>query len=211
MVEVEYKGGNNVVIATKKTKLWIDSNVDMLGLKTSLPAEAVQLATEARFLVADHEGLSFEGPGDYETGSVAIHGVAAVRHLDDPAAGKKLATIYRVEADDIRFAVLGNILSPLSDEQLEELGVVDVLVTPVGGNGYTLDATSAASIARQIEPKVVIPVHYSDAGVSYEVNQDDVATFTQELGSPVEEIDSLKIKAANALPPALTVYLLRRK
>lgn len=211
MVEVEYKGGNHIVIATKNRTIHIDANVDMLGLKSVVLKEGIQLATERRFLVEDVDGLRFDGPGDYETGGIAIHGVAAARHLDDPASGKMDSTIYRLEAGDIRFGIIGNIAMPLSEQQLEELGVIDVLVIPVGGNGYTLDATSAAELTRQIEPKAVIPVHYNDDGIKYEVNQDEVAVFTQELGSEVEERDSLKLKSASALIQTLTVYVLNRK
>lgn len=211
MVEVDYKGGNYVVISTKNRTIHIDANVEMIGLKNANLKDGFQLATERRFLIDDAEGLKFEGPGDYETGGIAIHGVAANRHLDNPEDGKLEATIYRIEAGDIRFGVIGNISAPLSDLQLEELGVVDVLIVPVGGNGYTLDATSAAELVRQVEPKAVVPVHYSDDGIKYQVNQDEISVFTQELGSDVEERDSLKLKSAAVLAQTLTVYVLNCK
>ena len=211
MVEVDYRGGNYIVITTKDRTIHVDANVDMIGLKNANLKDGVQLATEGRFLIKDAEGLKFEGPGDYETGGIAIHGIAANQHLDDPEAGKTNATIYRVEAGDIRLGIIGNITAPLSELQLEELGVIDVLVVPVGGNGYTLDATSAAELTRQIESKAIIPVHYHDEAIKYQVNQDEVSVFTQELGSDTEERDSLKFKSASALPQTTTVYLLNRK
>ena len=60
--------------------------------------------------------------------------------------------MYRIEAGDIRAALLGNIYEKLDEDQLEALGVIDVLIIPVGGNGYTLDPTGAAKLVRQIEP-----------------------------------------------------------
>jgi Zn-dependent hydrolase of the beta-lactamase fold-like protein len=93
---------------------------------------------------------------------------------------------------------------------MEGIGVVDVLLLPVGGGGYTLDATSASSLVRNIEPKVVIPVHYAEAGISYEVPQDTLDVFIKELGAPVEQLPKLKIKSASSLPQTLTVMELSR-
>jgi L-ascorbate metabolism protein UlaG (beta-lactamase superfamily) len=153
--------------------------------------------------------LIIESPGDYEVGDFTIHGVAAQRHIDTPDM-PKISTIYRIETTDIRAALIGNIDAKLSEEQLEGLGVIDVLILPVGGNGYTLDATSATSIIRQVEPKVVIPIHYADNGLRYEVAQDPLELFVKELGAPVESVVKYKIKSATALPTVLTVVELAR-
>ena len=107
-------------------------------------------------------------------------------------------------------AFLGNIDGKLSEEQYETLGVIDILVLPVGGSGYTLDATSATTIVRAIEPKVVVPVHYAESGINYEVPQDSLETFTKELGAPVEQVSKLKVKSVSGLPAALTVVQVTR-
>ena len=81
----------------------------------------------------------------------------------------------------------------------------------MGGNGYTLDASHAATIARQIEPKVVIPVHYADAALRYEVPQNELEEFTKELGAPVEDAGTkYKVKSATSLPQVLTVVTVGR-
>ena len=118
--------------------------------------------------------------------------------------------MYRIEAHDIRVAVVGNIYEKITEAQLEELGVIDILILPVGGGGYTLDATGAAHVARAIDPKIVIPVHYADSALKYEVPQDTVETFVKELGAPVEEMAKLKLKQASAIPLGMTTYLLAR-
>lgn len=207
MFELEYKGGNAVMIATKNSKIWVDSNLSLVGLTSPKLQEAVQLATEARFLVDGTDSLVFEGPGDYEIGDFTIHGVAARRHIDTENDGFK-TTMYRISAGEIRLALLGNIAAELNEDQLEGLGVVDILVVPVGGGGYTLDATSAVNLVRQIEPTIVVPVHYSESGISYEVPQDSIDAFVKELAAPVETMNKLKLKSSAALPPALTVYQL---
>ena len=94
--------------------------------------------------------------------------------------------------------------------QLEELGLIDVLIIPVGGNGYTLDATGAVTLTRLIDPKIVVPIHYADPAIKYEVPQDDFETFAKELGGTVEEAPKLKLKSAAVLPETLTIYKLAR-
>lgn len=210
MFEVEYKGANAVVVSSKKASVVIDPKLSVVGLKDLSVKDAIELATEARFAVNSEDAeLVIEGPGEYGIADFDIRGVAAQRHLDtenDP----KISTMYRIENGDIRLAVIGNIYEKLGEDQLEELGIVDVLVIPVGGSGYTLDATGAAAITRQIDPKIVIPVHYADDALKYEVPQSDVNTFISELGAPVEEAPKLKLKNAGALPASLTVFTLAR-
>ncbi len=210
MFEIEYKGANGIIVSSKKASIVVDPKISVAGLKDIPVKDAVELATEARFaLNADDAKLVIEGPGEYGIADFDIRGVAAQRHLDTEA-DPKASTIYRIETSDIRVAVVGNIYEKLSEDQLEAIGIVDVLVIPVGGSGYTLDATGAATLTRQIDPKVVIPVHYADDAIKYEVPQSDIEVFTAELGVPVEEAPKLKLKNAAALPQTLTVYKLAR-
>jgi len=208
MFEVEYKGANTVVISTKKGTIVTDPQLSLVGLKDVTTKDAIELSTEARFaLNSENARLTIEGPGEYGIADFDIHGIAAQRHLD---ADGKASTIYRIEAGEIRVALVGNIYEKLSEAQLEEIGLVDVLIIPVGGNGYTLDATGAATLTRLIDPKIVVPIHFADSAIKYEVPQDDLETFAKELGVPVEEAPKLKLKTAAALPEALTIYKLAR-
>ena len=210
MFEIEYKGGNGVLLSTKKASIVADPNLSVIGLKNLPVKEAIELATEPRFAVnSDDAKLVIEGPGEYGIADFDIRGVAAQRHLDTDA-DPKLSTMYRIEAGDIRVALIGNIYEKVSETQLEDLGIVDVVIIPIGGGGYTLDPTGAATIVRQIDPKVVIPVHYNDSALKYEVPQAEFDEFIKELGAPVEELPKAKFKSASALPAALTIYKLER-
>jgi len=210
MFEIEYKGANGIIVSSKKASIFIDPKLSMVGLKDLNVKDSIELATEARFaLNSENARLVVEGPGEYGIADFDIRGVAAQRHLDtenDP----KSSTIYRIECGDIRLAVVGNVYEKLSEAQLEEIGIIDVLVVPVGGSGYTLDATGAATLTRRIDPKIVVPVHYADPAITYEVPQSDAEVFTAELGMPVEEVSKLKLKGSSALPETLTVYKLAR-
>jgi L-ascorbate metabolism protein UlaG (beta-lactamase superfamily) len=210
MFDIEYKGGNGVVLTSKNAVVVVDPRLSLVGLKDIKTKDEIELATESRFRVENSDArIIIDSPGEYEVGDFTIRGIAATRHIDTPDQ-EKLSTVYRVECGDIRMAIVGNIDPKLSDEQLESVGVVDVLVLPVGGGGYTLDATSAAAMVRNIDPKVVVPVHYADSGLRYEVPQDTLDVFTKELGAPVEQVSKLKVKSSASLPQVLTVIEVTR-
>lgn len=206
MFDIEYKGGNGLIISTKKTELVIDPNLSVVGLKPLAVKDKVELATEARFAVNAADAiLSIEGPGEYEIGDFSIRGISARRHIDNEES-EAAATIYRIEVGDSRIALIGNIAPKLNEIQLEELGVIDILILPVGGNGLTLDATAAAGIVRAVDPKAVIPVHYADVSLTYEVPQESLDVFVKELAVPVEKVTGkYKIKTVAALPPTLSI------
>ena len=196
MFEVEYKGANAVVITTKKTRVVCDPALSVVGLKDLAINNDVEITTEKRFVVENATPkVCFDGPGEYEVGDVAISGIAAQRHIDTEADDMQ-STIYRLGIDE---------------RQLEQIGVVDIAVIPVGGGGYTLDATAAAAMVRQLDPKVVIPVHYADTALKYEVPQAELDVFVKELGATVVEAGlKWKLKNSASLPESLTLVQIAR-
>lgn len=210
MFDIEYKGGNSLVITTKKDTLAIDPKRSIVGLTDLNINNAIEIATETRFAVNnDSAKLIIDGPGEYGISDFDINGIAAQRHLDSEDKGNN-STIYRIEVGDVRIGLVGNIYEKLSEDQLESLGIIDILVIPVGGNGYTLDATGATGLIGKIGPKVVIPVHYEDKGLKYEVPQDSLSVFIKELGAPVETTAKYKVKGTVSMPVALTVVEVTR-
>jgi hypothetical protein len=208
-MELEYKGGNSIVITHKKAEIVTDPKLSDIGLKDQGAHAAVQLLTQQRF-AAPHsdEAIAIDGPGEYEVNNCSIWGIAARTHL--APEGPKTATMYRLDLEDITVAILGHIAPKLDEAQLEAIGVVDVLVIPVGGFGYTLEPKQAVDLVRAIEPKIVVPVHYADDGVTYEVPQAPLEDFLKELGTPAEEpVNKLKLKSGQ-LPEKLTVYQIAR-
>ncbi|HET8690056.1 MAG TPA: MBL fold metallo-hydrolase [Candidatus Saccharimonadales bacterium] len=207
-MEIEYKGANAVVISTKKLDVLVDPKLTEVGLKDLTSKHGCIVATQTGFVPKDTgDNVVIDGPGEYEVENISISGEAVERMIDHD--GSKQATVYRIATSDVALAVVGHCSVPLSEEQLEALGVVDIAVVPVGGNGYTLNASQAVEVVRQLDPKVVIPTHYADKAVKYEVPQEDVDVFIKELSAQVEEVPKLKIKNGQ-LPEALTVYKLSR-
>ncbi len=210
MFDIEYKGGNSIVVATKGLKLVSDANLSVVGLKDLNVKDMVELGTEPRLLSGSSDTrLTIEGPGEYEIGDFSIRGIPAMRHIDAESE-RAGTTMYRIVVGDISMVLLGNIAGKLSEDQLEAIGVVDVVVIPVGGGGYTLDGTDAARLIRQIDPKAVIPVHYADDNLKYEVPQDSLDTFVGELGAPLESVDKYKLKSSASLPAVMTIIEIKR-
>lgn len=205
-MEFEYKGGNCVVISSKQATIVVDGNISPIGLKDYVVKDEIEVATQPGFATGECR-VSIDMPGEYEVSNISVIGIPAVRLLDYDESKK--ATIYRLAFTNMTVAVLGHVAMPLSDEQLEAINVVDVLIVPVGGNGYTLDARLAVEAVRKIDPKVVIPTHYADKQVKYEVPQDTLELFVKELGATHETTAKWKVKNGT-MPETLTVIELTR-
>lgn len=210
MFDIEYKGGNTVVISTKKNTLVIDPKMSIhKGEKDFVVKNATELATEDRFLTqSDDFALNLSYPGSYEVGDFSINGFAEKRHID--SSDEQKSVIYSIDVLGAKIGLLGNIGPELSDDQLENLGILDILILPVGGNGYTLDATSAAKIARNSDAKVIIPVHYAEDGINYEVSQNSLDIFIKELGADVEKTSKYKVKNISNFPEKMTIVHIER-
>ena len=125
------------------------------------------------------------GPGEYEVAGVTVTGMPTF-HDDRRGEVHGRNTVYVIELDDVRVCHLGDLGHALTDEQLETIANVDVLLVPVGG-GKTLDAARGAEVVRQVEPRLVVPMHYSLPSVKTEL--EPVERFLKEMG--VTEADPL--------------------
>lgn len=155
------------------------------------------------------QGISGEhrllkGPGEYEISGVLILGIAAYHDaVKGQSRGKN--TIYLMEIDGVAVCHLGDIGHVLSDEQVEEMGNVDILMLPVGGVS-TINAAMAAEIIRKLEPKVVLPMHYKTPKTDREL--EPVENFLKEMGlGQIESRPKFSVSKSN-LPISTQVILL---
>lgn len=181
----------------EQVSIVIDPFDESTGLKApSMPAD-ILLITHPH---SDHnnkkavKGTPFliEGPGEYEVKDVYIQGMSAYH---DETQGKERGqnTIYTLETEALRLCHLGDLgQKELTAEQLDKIGDIDILMVPVGGV-YTIDAKGASKVIAQIEPRIVIPMHYYIPKLK--IKLEGVGEFLKEMGKKsIEPQDKLLIK-----------------
>ncbi|MES3031358.1 MAG: MBL fold metallo-hydrolase [Patescibacteria group bacterium] len=126
--------------------------------------------------------FAVSGPGEYEIGGVFIKGLPSLSNF----GGKELInTIYTVSLENMNICFLGAIdTTELKTETIEALDEIDILFVPIGGEGV-LDPAKAYKLAVSLEPKIIIPMHYTDATLK---------TFLKEAGESPESLPKLTLK-----------------
>ena len=145
---------------------------------------------------APAETFIIKNPGEYEKNGIAVLGINSYH---DKSEGKERGsnTIYVIKAEDMTVCHLGDLgQEKLDEKQVEEIGDVDILMIPVGGS-YTINYKEALEVISQIEPKIVIPMHYKVKDLNVDIESAD--KFVKELGLTPEKVDKFKI-AKKTLP-----------
>ena len=127
--------------------------------------------------------------GEYDYKGILVEGIDSF-HDDKEGKERGLNVIYRFEVEDISIVHLGDLGGPLDNGQLEKLAGTDILLIPVGGK-YTLDAKKAVEVISQIEPRIVIPMHYKIKDLKIDI--DPVDKFIKEIGVEPTYEEKLKI------------------
>ncbi len=180
----------------KDVSLLIDPFSKEIGLRVPRIKDNLVLLTHAHYDHANVEGLEGEtmlidGPGEYESKGVYVHGISSF-HDKVGGAERGLNTIYVIKSEEITICHLGDLgQEKLDDQQLDAIGNVDVLLIPVGGK-YTVDYKEAVGIVGQIEPKIIVPMHYKVPGLKID-GLDSADKFLKEIGLTPEKVDKLKI------------------
>jgi hypothetical protein len=191
-MDLQFYGANCVSLTHRGTRLVIDDNLADLGAKSVVKPDDVALYTGAHGGISAGR-LSFDSPGEYEVSDTSIIGIPARAHIDEE--GQMNATMFKLIVGEQSVLITGHIYPDLNDTQLEAIGIVDLLIVPVGGNGYTVDPIGALKLIKEIEPKLVIPTHYADKALKFPVPQQELANALTELAmEPKETVSKLKLK-----------------
>ena len=151
-------------------------------------------------------GLTLTRPGEYEFHDLLVTGV---RTYHDGSRGTERGEnmIFAVEVDGVHICHLGDLGHLLTEEQVAELGPIDVLLVPVGGT-TTVTPAEATEVVSQLSPKLVIPMHFAIDGASGDLMSAD--TFLHEMS--VEPIRQPKaIVTPSSLPDETQVVLLEAR
>jgi L-ascorbate metabolism protein UlaG (beta-lactamase superfamily) len=203
-MEIEFFGGNCFRIKTKDTVIVLDDNLEAAGKKTILNDKSAAFYTQTALHVSSAAPrLMIDYPGEFEVGDITVKGVQARAHTDEE--GKLSATVFQFIAAGMSVSAVGHIHPDLSPEVQEMIGGTDVLIVPVGGNGFTLDPIGAASIIKKAEAGVVIPSQYEINGFSYEVPAQPLEEFAKVVAVTFDEpVESFKPGAKNDMTATAT-------
>ncbi len=205
-MDMQFYGANCIALTGKQIRLVFDDNLASVGGKTVTKNSDIVLFTHspedqpdtasAGSAARPDAKMTIDMPGEYEVSGVSVFGLQARAHLDEPDA--RTAVVYKVTWGDTRVLVTGHIFPKLTDDQLESIGIVDVMFVPVGGHGYTLDAGGALQLIKAVEPKIVIPTHYEDANLRFEVPQAGLEEALKNMAmEPKERVSKYQFKAAD--------------
>ncbi|HUW46436.1 MAG TPA: MBL fold metallo-hydrolase [Dehalococcoidia bacterium] len=190
-MEITWLGHSCFLIRGKEKTIITDPYHPDLGYRLGEPE--ADIVTLSHFHPGHNyiEGVANEpklikSPGEYEIGGTFITGVATFHdNRKGDLRGKN--TIYIIEMDGITLCHLGDLGHPLDPHLIEEIGDIDILFLPVG-EVSTMPIDTAVEIVRQLEPPIVIPMHYK------------TEAFTGDL-SPVDKfLDKMRIRELEARP-----------
>ncbi|MCA9792945.1 MAG: MBL fold metallo-hydrolase [Candidatus Eremiobacteraeota bacterium] len=204
-----------LIVSPGGTRVLTDPYPPMLGYSTTrVAADLVTISIDefdhSHVAMAEGRprvlhGLTLEGEWTEvrtECGDVKVRGIGA---WQDDSHGKERGKngMFLFETGGLRILHVGNLGHQLSDEQLEKIGRVDVLLVPVGGI-YTLDGNQAAALTRKVAPRVAIPMHYKTPALVFDLqtNEKYLRNFPK-----YQSARKLSLEAAK-LPAATTVYVL---
>ncbi len=194
MIDIYFLGQACFRIKGKSTTVVVDPyNAAFTGLSPlKLEADIVCIShdhqdhSEKSVVKGAGEGADpfvISGPGEYEIQGVNIVGVSSF-HDDKEGAERGRNVIYQITIDGVDIVHLGDLgQKKLTQAQIEEISC-DVLLIPVGGV-YTIDGKEAVEIVSQLEPKVVIPMHYKLAKLKFDLA--DVSQFLTAMGKEKPE------------------------
>jgi L-ascorbate metabolism protein UlaG (beta-lactamase superfamily) len=141
-------------------------------------------------------------PGSFNLCGIPIIGIPSYHDkVNGAKRGKNI--IFIIEMDGYRICHLGDIGYVLSRDKVKELGSIDVLFIPVGGN-FTIDGKEAAALAKSINSHIVIPMHYKTSPLTFELdglekflkyarNAERVKNNTLIIENNLQEYNSVKI------------------
>lgn len=199
-MDITYLGHSSFKIKTKSAVVITDPfDAKMVGLKfPEVEAEVVTISHSH----PDHNSTDkisknkkvIEGPGEYEVSGISVMGFASF-HDNKKGEERGKNTVYVIEAEGLRIAHLGDLGHILSDDLVDEIGDIDLLMIPVGGY-YTIGPKEAVEIITKIEPYYVLPMHYYQDGLNVELSENllPVTDFLKESGLTTENLPKFSIK-----------------
>ena len=212
-MKVKWLGHASFLISAEDgTKIITDPYATGMGINYGEIREAADVVTVSHDH-ADHNNVDaiagspdvVKGAGNREAKGIQFKGVASY-HDDTEGSQRGPNTMFCFTVDEVRVCHLGDLGHPLTNEQANEIGEVDVLLTPVGGF-FTIDPLVATDVSERLKPRVVIPMHFSTEKCAYPLS--GVEDFLKGK-SNVRRLDASEVEyTKNSLPSDTEVVVLK--
>ncbi len=146
-------------------------------------------------------------PGEYEVKDIFVFGInAKLKRTEQNKPVKNM--MFRIESEGMHLAHLGALDRILTDEELQRLQNVDILMIPVGGN-RVMTPKVATEVISQIEPRVIIPMTHHTANVKEDLM--NVSEFCKEMGvCRNEEMNKFRIQRKDLPETDMLIVTLNR-
>lgn len=207
-----YISGKKKRKSRKKVSILTDPFDESTGLKLYKKNVEIVLISHSHqdknnLSAVNDEAFIIDGPGEYESHNTFIRGIFSY-YGKEKDEKKGANTIYIIESEGMSICHLGDLgQKELTDEQLKEIGEVDILLIPIGGS-YTLNTKQASKIISQLDPKAVIPMHYKVSGL--EIDLDGPEGFFKAMGKKnIEAEDKISISKSNLSDGEMKVFKLK--
>ncbi len=204
-MNIQYFGLSSFKITTKEAVSVTDPFHKDSGLTPPRgAADIIILSERDSKLYSATSGFSgtpflVDTPGEYDIKGVTITGIPLKQE-------DKFVTVFLIESEDIRILNLTHIKDwNMKEDEIEELGEIDILILPVGGN-TVLTAAQAAKVVNEIEPKIVIPSQYKMSDLIFDL--DGLEKFIKEMGGKSENSEKLTIKKKDLTEEGIKVVVL---
>lgn len=166
-MKVKYLGHASFMLTSDSgTRIITDPYTPVNGLTYEEIKESADVVTVSHGHFDHNNARSVRGNPEVVTRTAKVKGIEfkGIPAYHDEARGSKRGnvTIFCFEVDGIRICHLSDLGHQLTDQQVADVGKVDILFIPVGGY-YTIDAKGATQVYTRLQPKVVIPMHFKTA------------------------------------------------
>jgi len=207
-MEISWLGHSCFRLRSNEIVVVTDPFPESLGLKPDTRLATVVTVSNTHLNHSNWQGVSgdprvFNAPGEYEYSGISVRGV--MTPLSEGMKQEQRNVAYSMEIEGVNLCHLGDLTEPLTTRHINELSPVDVLLLPVGG-GCTLAVDRIVQTMRDLDPKVVIPMHYRIPNISVELESVDV--FLRLMGSGETQAQPRLSVTASNLPQDLRVSLL---
>ncbi|MFC1646764.1 MBL fold metallo-hydrolase [Patescibacteria group bacterium] len=213
-MDIKYLGHSSFLLKGKKAVLVTDPySSSAVGLKfpRNIEADIVSISHEhddhndTKELAGDP--FVIRGPGEYEVKGVTVIGISSF-HDDEKGNSRGKNTIYKIMIDGLNILHLGDLGHVLNANIIDELDGIDILMVPIGGV-YTIDSKTALQIISDINPSIIIPMHFARPELKKDVfgKLEKLSNFIKESGKTVVKIQGRLNITRDKLPEEIQIMV----